>query len=63
MSNYTIFKFGINTFNNNKMMFKGWLYRKNYSLGEVTPISLLCTEEGKKQVMSCLNRIEYGNMA
>ncbi len=37
-----------------------WLERPNLALGGETPVSLLGTEEGCKQVVDVLNRILFG---
>jgi putative toxin-antitoxin system antitoxin component (TIGR02293 family) len=37
-----------------------WLMRPNRALGQVTPLSLLDTDEGARQVEAVLGRIEHG---
>lgn len=37
-----------------------WLHKENRALGEQSPISLLDTEIGERQVEDLLNRINYG---
>lgn len=37
-----------------------WLLRPNRALGQVTPLSLLDTDEGARQVEAVLGRIEHG---
>lgn len=38
----------------------GWLHRVNRSLGDRSPLDLLCTELGSKQVDDVLSRLEHG---
>ena len=37
-----------------------WLTRPNRALGQVSPLSLLDTDEGARQVEAVLGRIEHG---
>lgn len=39
---------------------RAWLLRPNRALGQITPLSLLDTDEGTRQVDAVLGRIEYG---
>ena len=39
---------------------RAWLLRPNRALGQVTPLSLLDTDEGSRQVEAVLGRIEHG---
>lgn len=39
---------------------RSWLAHENRALGGVTPLSLLDTDEGARQVETILGRIEYG---
>lgn len=55
--------FGINVFNNEDEKFQRWLKKPNISLGGVTPESMFDSLTGIQEVSSCLNRLEYGNMA
>lgn len=56
-----ILKFGLEVFNNEETKFNHWLETVNISLGNKTPNSLLYSDKGCKEVLHCLNRIEYGN--
>ena len=55
--------FGINVFNNEDEKFQRWLKKPNISLGGATPESMFDSLTGIQEVSSCLNRLEYGNMA
>ncbi len=57
-----LFEFGKYVFNDNDK-FLHWLKKTNLALGGVTPFSLFDTYTGIQEVKSCLDRIEYGNMA
>lgn len=61
MSEDELFRYGLDVFNNEADKFKNWMYKENFSLGGITPQSLLSTSKGRKLVEECLNRIEYGN--
>lgn len=39
---------------------RGWLHKENQALGGHSPLSLLDTEIGERQVQELLNRINYG---
>lgn len=56
-----ILKFGLEVFNNEENKFERWLDSNNISLGNRKPRFLLLSEKGNKEVLNCLNRIEYGN--
>lgn len=55
--------FGIEVFNNEEDKFQRWLKKKNVSLGDNTPESLLDSITGIQEVKNCLNRLEFGNLA
>lgn len=55
--------FGNNVFNNEEKKFQRWIKKPNLSLGNNTPESLLDSTTGIQEVMNCLNRIEFGNLA
>jgi putative toxin-antitoxin system antitoxin component (TIGR02293 family) len=55
--------FGVEVFNNEEEKFQRWMKKKNFSLGNNTPESLLDSITGIQEVRNCLNRIEYGNLA
>uniref|UniRef100_UPI003B9C2F75 type II RES/Xre toxin-antitoxin system antitoxin n=1 Tax=Flectobacillus sp. TaxID=50419 RepID=UPI003B9C2F75 len=55
--------YGIEVFNQEEDKFQRWLKKSNIALGGVTPESLLDSTTGIQEVMNCLNRLEYGNLA
>ena len=55
--------FGIEVFNNEEDKFQRWMKKRNLSLGDNSPESLLDSVTGIQEVKNCLNRIEYGNFA
>ena len=55
--------FGIEVFNNEEDKFQRWMKKRNFSLGDNSPESLLDSVTGIQEVRNCLNRIEYGNFA
>ncbi len=55
--------YGIEVFNKEEEKFQRWLRKPNLSLGGNTPESLLDTTTGISEVVFCLNRLEYGNLA
>ena len=55
-----IYEYGLEVFNLEIDKFNRWLKKSNISLGK-RPEDLMETEEGRLEVMKCLNRIEYGN--
>lgn len=55
--------FGNLVFNNEEKKFQRWLKKPNISLGNTSPESLLDSSTGIQEVMNCLNRLEYGNLA
>lgn len=55
--------FGLEVFNREEEKFQRWLKKINIALGNVTPISLLDSFTGIKEVRNALSRMEYGNMA
>ncbi len=61
MTTEKILKFGEEVFNS-KEKFESWLDKNNISLGNKKPRFLLLSEKGSKEVLNCLNRIEYGNL-
>jgi uncharacterized protein (DUF2384 family) len=63
MNKEEILEFGLTVFNNEIEKFNHWLKNTNMSIGNVTPESLLNSEQGLKEVEKCLYRIEYGNFA
>ena len=62
MTTEEILKFGEEVFNS-KEKFERWLDKSNIYLGDRRPRFLLLSEKGSKEVLNCLNRIEYGNLA
>lgn len=60
MTTEEILKFGLEVFNNEEEKFERWLDKSNRSLGDKVPRFLLLSEEGRKEVLNCLYRIEYG---
>lgn len=63
MTTEEILKYGLEVFNNEETKFNNWLDKSNISLGNKKPRFLLLSEKGSKEVLNCLNRIEYGNLA
>ena len=63
MTKGEILKYGVEVFNGDKLKFYRWLNKPNTSLGGEIPKSLLKTKEGRGDIVSVLNRIEYGNLA
>lgn len=61
MTTQEILDYGLIVFNNEKLKFESWLYESNISLGNKKPRFLLLSIKGRKEVLDCLNRIEYGN--
>ena len=58
-----ILDYGLSVFNNEKLKFEKWLDESNISLNNKKPRSLLFSNKGCKEVLDCLNRIEYGNFS
>jgi putative toxin-antitoxin system antitoxin component (TIGR02293 family) len=54
---------GVEVFNGEKEKFQRWFAKPNAALGGNTPESLIDTKTGIDEVMRCLHRIEYGNLA
>ena len=55
--------FGLGVFNGERDKFLRWLKKPNVSLGGFIPESLFDSLTGIQEVKSCLNRLEYGNLA
>lgn len=55
-----IFRLGLETFQD-KEKFKRWLSKPNSSLGGAIPCELI--RNNPKEIINCLNRINYGNYA
>lgn len=58
-----LINYGVEVFNKEEEKFQRWLKKPNVSLGGHTPESMLDTLTGIHEVESCLNRLEYGNLA
>lgn len=63
MNREKLLKYGIQVFNGELNKFSNWLLKENISLGDKIPNELLETEEGRREVKNCLDRIEYGNFS
>lgn len=55
-----IYSAAVNLFEGDQEAAEAWLKAPAPSLGGQKPIDLLNTEEGKRQVLDLINRIEYG---
>lgn len=63
MNTQEMLEYGLKVFNNEETKFQSWLDKPNISLNNKTPRFLLLSDKGCKEVLQCLNRIEYGNYA
>lgn len=52
-----LLKYGLEVFNRETDKFSNWLLKTNISLGGVKPIDLLDTEDGRKEVKNCLDKL------
>lgn len=55
--------YGLEVFNNEKIKFESWLDKPNISLNNKKPKDLILSDRGRKEVLDCLNRIEYSNFS
>ena len=60
MSRTTLYRYGLEVFNYEKLKFRNWLFKSNVSMGNKKPIDLINSNE-IKLVYDCLIRLEYGN--
>jgi len=58
--NGEMFDLANKVFNGNMDCVKEWFNSPIMSLGNKRPFDLMFTDEGRKQVVDCLHRIEYG---
>ena len=58
-----VLKYGIEVFNGELEKFSNWLLKPNHSLNGAIPNELLETENGIRQVKSCLDKINYGTFS
>ena len=63
MNREKLLKYGIEVFNRELDKFSNWLLQANTYLGGKIPNELLETDEGRREVKNCLDRIEYGNFS
>lgn len=63
MAAQEIISYGLKVFNNEENKFYNWLDKSNISLNNRMPSRLLLSDKGCKEVLQCLNRIEFGNYA
>ena len=63
MTTQEILDYGLEVFNNEKIKFESWLDKPNISLNNKKPKALILSDRGRKEVLDCLNRIEYSNFS
>lgn len=63
MNKQEILEYGLEVFNAEEIKFQSWLDKSNISLNNKIPRILLLSDKGCKEILQCLNRIEYGNYA
>lgn len=61
MNKEELLQYGLEVFNNEEVKFQRWLDKPNLSLSDKIPRFLLLSDKGCKEVLNCLNRMEFGN--
>ena len=63
MTHKELFDYGVMVFNGDVEMFFKWSTKPVMALGMKVPEYLWHSQEGREQVMGCLQRLEHGNLA